>query len=46
MSDARLLMKVRDALKKVAAPGGGDIARTNPPFVGADGINFGAQMRD
>lgn len=25
MSDAKLLMKVRDALKKVAAPGGGDI---------------------
>lgn len=27
---------------RVESPGGGDIARTNPPFIGADGINFGA----
>jgi formyl-CoA transferase len=26
---------------RIEAPGGGDIARTNPPFVGADGLNFG-----
>lgn len=30
---------------RIEAPGGGDIARTNPPFVGRDGFNFG-QMRD
>jgi crotonobetainyl-CoA:carnitine CoA-transferase CaiB-like acyl-CoA transferase len=28
---------------RVEAPGGGDIARTNPPFVGADGLSFGAK---
>jgi crotonobetainyl-CoA:carnitine CoA-transferase CaiB-like acyl-CoA transferase len=28
---------------RIEAPGGGDIARTNPPFVGGNGINFGAQ---
>ena len=28
---------------RVEAPGGGDIARTNPPYVGEDGINFGAR---
>jgi crotonobetainyl-CoA:carnitine CoA-transferase CaiB-like acyl-CoA transferase len=28
---------------RVEAPGGGDIARTNPPYVGNDGINFGAR---
>lgn len=28
---------------RVEAPGGGDIARTNPPFVGAEGIHFGAK---
>lgn len=27
---------------KVEAPGGGDIARTNPPFVGPNGIHYGA----
>lgn len=26
---------------RVEAPGGGDIARTNPPFVGSNGIHFG-----
>jgi formyl-CoA transferase len=26
---------------RVEAPGGGDIARTNPPFVGGNGIHFG-----
>ncbi|MEM5428031.1 CoA transferase [Cupriavidus oxalaticus] len=26
---------------RVEAPGGGDIARTNPPFVGGSGIHFG-----
>ncbi|NML97095.1 CoA transferase [Paraburkholderia sp. RP-4-7] len=31
---------------RVEAPGGGDIARTNPPFVGKDGINFGAKADD
>jgi crotonobetainyl-CoA:carnitine CoA-transferase CaiB-like acyl-CoA transferase len=30
----------------VEAPGGGDIARTNPPFVGANGVNFGAKADD
>ncbi|MES2999553.1 MAG: CoA transferase [Pseudomonadota bacterium] len=30
---------------RIEAPGGGDIARTNPPFVGGDGINFGAQAK-
>lgn len=29
----------------VEAPGGGDIARTNPPYVGPDGLNFGARRR-
>src|SRR5690606_24149877 len=28
---------------RVEAPGGGDIARDNPPFVGKDGIHFGAR---
>lgn len=28
---------------RVEAPGGGDIARTNPPYVGDNGINFGAK---
>ncbi|WP_326536603.1 CaiB/BaiF CoA transferase family protein [Pseudorhodoferax sp.] len=28
---------------RVEAPGGSDLARTNPPFVGAEGIHFGAQ---
>ncbi len=28
---------------RVEAPGGGDIARTNPPFVGNNGISFGAK---
>ncbi|MEN9885823.1 MAG: hypothetical protein RL758_401 [Pseudomonadota bacterium] len=30
----------------VEAPGGGDIARTNPPFVSKRGVNFGAAMAD
>lgn len=30
----------------VEAPGGGDIARTNPPFVGPRGLNFGAMAED
>jgi crotonobetainyl-CoA:carnitine CoA-transferase CaiB-like acyl-CoA transferase len=28
---------------RIEAPGGGDIARTNPPFVGKGGLNFGAR---
>jgi crotonobetainyl-CoA:carnitine CoA-transferase CaiB-like acyl-CoA transferase len=28
---------------RVESPGGGDIARTNPPYVGADGFNFGVR---
>lgn len=31
---------------RVEAPGGGDIARTNPPYVGSEGINFGTRMGD
>ncbi|MGE0487017.1 MAG: CaiB/BaiF CoA transferase family protein [Gammaproteobacteria bacterium] len=31
---------------RVEAPGGSDIARTNPPFVGADGIHFGVAEAD
>jgi crotonobetainyl-CoA:carnitine CoA-transferase CaiB-like acyl-CoA transferase len=31
---------------RIEAPGGGDIARTNPPFVGSQGINFGAKADD
>ena len=31
---------------RVEAPGGGDIARTNPPFVGPDGVNFGGKRPD
>ncbi|RKJ96724.1 CaiB/BaiF CoA transferase family protein [Alicycliphilus denitrificans] len=30
----------------VESPGGGDIARTNPPFVGAGGIHFGGRRED
>jgi formyl-CoA transferase len=30
----------------VESPGGGDIARTNPPFVSRRGINFGGSMAD
>jgi crotonobetainyl-CoA:carnitine CoA-transferase CaiB-like acyl-CoA transferase len=30
----------------VEAPGGGDIARTNPPFVGPEGVNFGSRRDD
>ena len=26
---------------RIEAPGGSDIARTNPPFVGVNGVNFG-----
>jgi len=28
---------------RVESPGGGDIARNNPPYVGADGIHFGVR---
>jgi crotonobetainyl-CoA:carnitine CoA-transferase CaiB-like acyl-CoA transferase len=31
---------------RVESPGGGDLARTNPPFVGRDGINFGVKKED
>ncbi len=31
---------------RVEAPGGSDIARSNPPFVGADGIHFGQAASD
>ncbi|CAG2147276.1 CaiB/BaiF CoA transferase family protein [Cupriavidus numazuensis] len=31
---------------RVEAPGGGDIARTNPPFVGGQGIHFGKREDD
>ncbi|HSV81152.1 MAG TPA: CaiB/BaiF CoA-transferase family protein [Ramlibacter sp.] len=31
---------------RVEAPGGGDIARTNPPFVGSNGISFNAPQGD
>ena len=31
---------------RIEAPGGGDIARTNPPFVGAGGVSFGARKDD
>ena len=30
----------------VEAPGGGDIARNNPPYVGQDGIHFGVRHGD
>ena len=30
----------------VEAPGGGDIARNNPPYVGKDGIHFGVRHDD
>lgn len=28
---------------RIEAPGGGDIARTNPPYVGSQGMNFGTK---
>ncbi|HYF16374.1 MAG TPA: CoA transferase [Ramlibacter sp.] len=31
---------------RVEPPGGGDIARTNPPFVGAGGLNFNGRRDD
>jgi crotonobetainyl-CoA:carnitine CoA-transferase CaiB-like acyl-CoA transferase len=31
---------------RIEAPGGGDIARTNPPFVGSNGISFDAPRGD
>ncbi len=31
---------------RVESPGGGDIARTNPPFVGHQGIHFGQRADD
>ena len=30
----------------VESPGGGDIARTNPPYVGSSGIHFGGRQED
>ena len=30
----------------IESPGGGDIARTNPPFIGPRGLNFGAKAQD
>ena len=30
----------------VEAPGGGDIARTNPPFVSRRGVSFGGAMAE
>lgn len=30
----------------VEAPGGGDIARSNPPYVGQDGLHFGVRQDD
>ena len=27
----------------IESPGGGDVARNNPPYVGSDGLNFGAK---
>ena len=31
---------------RVESPGGGDIARNNPPYVGKDGIHFGVKHAD
>lgn len=31
---------------RVESPGGGDIARNNPPYVGAEGIHFGIRQED
>jgi crotonobetainyl-CoA:carnitine CoA-transferase CaiB-like acyl-CoA transferase len=31
---------------RVESPGGGDIARNNPPYVGKDGIHFGVKHED
>lgn len=31
---------------RVESPGGGDIARNNPPYVGEEGIHFGVKARD
>lgn len=31
---------------RIESPKGGDIARTNPPFVGSDGLNFGTKKDD
>ncbi|KDC66345.1 CaiB/BaiF CoA transferase family protein [Bordetella bronchiseptica] len=31
---------------RVESPGGGDIARNNPPYVGKDGIHFGVRHED
>lgn len=30
----------------IESPGGGDIARTNPPYVGSEGLHFGAPRGD
>jgi crotonobetainyl-CoA:carnitine CoA-transferase CaiB-like acyl-CoA transferase len=30
----------------IESPGGGDIARTNPPFVGPEGVSFGASSKE
>ncbi len=31
---------------RIESPGGGDIARSNPPYVGKDGIHFGVRHED
>lgn len=31
---------------RIESPGGSDIARSNPPFVGANGLNFGTPAED
>ncbi|MFS1286875.1 CaiB/BaiF CoA transferase family protein [Pseudomonas piscis] len=31
---------------RIESPGGSDIARSNPPFLGSDGLNFGAPGED
>src|SRR5690349_18947621 len=31
---------------RIESPGGGDIARNNPPYVGKDGVHFGVRRED
>ncbi|HDS1695145.1 MULTISPECIES: CaiB/BaiF CoA-transferase family protein [unclassified Pseudomonas] len=31
---------------RIESPGGSDIGRSNPPFLGGDGLNFGAPAKD